>query len=63
MQEMVGIGVAAKYLGVTTKTMRIWEDTEGYITKGNVTIKVYRTNGKIRRYVVEDLERLRQVRV
>lgn len=63
MQEMVEIGVAAKYLGVTPKTMRVWEDKEGYITIGNVTIRVYRTKGGRRRYAVSDLERLRQVRV
>lgn len=61
MQEMVEIGVAAKYLGVTPKTLRVWEDKEGYITIGNVTIRVYRTKGGRRRYAVNDLERLMSI--
>ena len=57
---MVEIGVASKYLGVTPKTLRVWEDKDGNITIGDVSIRVYRTKGRIRRYAVIDLEILRQ---
>lgn len=50
LPKMITIGKAAKFLGITTKTLRVW-DKEGKLSP-------IRTQGNHRRYLLSDIKKL-----
>lgn len=53
--QFLSVGAAARYLGLSTPTLRLWDMTG--------RLRAYRTLGGHRRYLLSDLERVHTERL